>query len=72
MLNPCPTFYAIPKVHKKNRPIPDRPIVSGNDSLTEGISEYVNQTLTPFVIGLPSYIRDTKKSSHQDQRNQHR
>lgn len=63
MSNPCPTiptFYAIPKVQKKVKSIPGRPIVSGNDSLTQGISEYINDILTPLVTGLPSYIRDTK------------
>lgn len=61
MSNPyptIPTFYAIPKIHKKTKPIPGRPIVAGNDSLTQGISGYINET--PFVVSLPSYIRDTK------------
>lgn len=55
-----PMFYALPKVHKKVRPIPGRPIVSGKDSITQGISQYIDQIISPFVVTLPSYLRDTK------------
>ena len=41
-------------------PIPGRPIISGNGSLTENISQYVDEFISPFVPTLPSYIRDTK------------
>ncbi|XP_040272050.1 uncharacterized protein LOC120988574 [Bufo bufo] len=54
------TIYAIPKVHKQRRPVPGRPIVSGNKSMTENISQYVDEFLAPFIPSLPSYIRDTK------------
>lgn len=63
MLNPCPnipTIYALPKMHKKTVPIPGRPIVSGNDSLIQGISSYVDEILASFVVSTLSYIRDTK------------
>lgn len=56
LLNTCPTIstmYALLKVHKKSRPIPSRPIVSGNDNLIQNISIYVNDMLAPFVAALP-------------------
>ncbi|XP_068115012.1 guanylate cyclase 2G-like [Hyperolius riggenbachi] len=54
-----PTFYALPKVHKNLVRPPGRPIVSGNGSLTERISVYVDKHLQPHVHRLPSYVRDT-------------
>lgn len=63
MLDQTPTiatFYALPKVHKKKTPVPGRPIVSGTDNLTQGISNYVDVLLRPFVTGLRSYLKDTK------------
>ena len=50
-------FYTIPKVHKPT--IPMRPIVSGNNTATERISEYVDFHLRPLVETTPSYIQDT-------------
>ncbi|XP_073478692.1 uncharacterized protein [Aquarana catesbeiana] len=54
-----PTFYALPKVHKKLNDPPGRPIISGNGSITEGISQIIDQYLRPHVMELPSYTRDT-------------
>lgn len=56
-----PTFYALPKVHKNNPP--GRPIVSGNGSLTENFSQHVDKYLRPYVVSLPSYIRDFRCTS---------
>lgn len=63
IFNPSPvlsTFYALPKVHKECRPVPGRPMVSGCNNLTQGASMYVDMILQPFVVTLPSYLRDTK------------
>lgn len=63
MFNPHPTIatmYALPKIHKKVTPIPGRPIVSGCNNLTQGVSIYLDETLRPFVGTLPSFLQDTK------------
>ena len=56
-----PEFYMLPKIHKPQRPPPGRPIISGNDSPTERISQLVDHFLQPCVPTLPSYVKD---SSH--------
>lgn len=55
-----PVFYTLPKIHKKcDITVPGRPIVAGCQSLTEGISQYVDWYIKPIVWSLPSYLRDT-------------
>ncbi|XP_075684194.1 uncharacterized protein LOC142652437 [Rhinoderma darwinii] len=53
------TFYCLPKIHKGTKPLKGRPIVSGIDSLSQNASIYIDQILRPFVVSLPSYVRDT-------------
>ncbi|CAJ0947473.1 unnamed protein product, partial [Ranitomeya imitator] len=53
------TFYALPKVHKCLDPLRGRPIVSGIGSIGQNIGIYLDDVLRPFVLSLPSYIRDT-------------
>uniref|UniRef100_A0A8C5N1Y7 Reverse transcriptase domain-containing protein n=1 Tax=Leptobrachium leishanense TaxID=445787 RepID=A0A8C5N1Y7_9ANUR len=55
------TFYCIPKIHKDSHDPPGRPIVSGNDNLTQNMSVFVDKFLRKYVTALPSYIRDTKQ-----------
>lgn len=59
----CPTtpvIYALPKIHKSmTPPIPGRPIVRGNGSLTENISTFVDHFVKPWAISLPTYTRDS-------------
>uniref|UniRef100_A0A803JPB3 Reverse transcriptase domain-containing protein n=1 Tax=Xenopus tropicalis TaxID=8364 RepID=A0A803JPB3_XENTR len=55
-----PLFHHLPKVHKIERPLVGRPIVSGIASLNERLSEYVDLYLQPLVQRLISYVRDTK------------
>lgn len=59
----CPTtpvIYTLPKIHKSmTPPIPGRPIVSSNGSLTENISTFVDHFVRPWVISLPTYTRDS-------------
>ena len=52
-----PEFYTIPKIHKT--PIKGRPIMSGNDSPTEKISQFVDHFLNPSTTKLRSYVKDT-------------
>lgn len=53
-------FYFLPKVHKepKDNP-PGRPIVSGNGTLTEPATKYIDHFIKPLVRKLPSFIEDT-------------
>ncbi|XP_069609367.1 uncharacterized protein [Ranitomeya imitator] len=55
------TFYMLPKVHKDLNKPPGRPIVSSIGSLCEKACIYIDFFLQPFVLKLPSHIRD---SSH--------
>lgn len=53
-------FYLLPKVHKPpfDNP-PGRPIISGNGTLTEPASKFVDSFIKPYVRTLPSFIEDT-------------
>lgn len=37
-----PSFYMLPKIHKCVKNPPGRPVISGNDSLTEPVSKYID------------------------------
>ena len=52
-----PTFYLLPKIHKKGNP--GRPIVNGIGSVTEKISAYVDTFLRKYNPRIPSCIKDT-------------
>lgn len=54
-----PVMYTLPKIHKNLLHPPGRPIVSGNGSLTEPISQFVDFHIKDLVYALPSYLRDT-------------
>ncbi|CAH2283505.1 Hypothetical predicted protein [Pelobates cultripes] len=56
------TLYCLPKVHKSVTTPPGRPIISGNNCLTERASKFVNEILHPYITDLPSYIQDTKST----------
>ena len=61
MASKCRTslFYMLPKIHKRLKDPPGRPIVSGNGCPTEKISQLVDHFLQPHVKQLPSHIKDT-------------
>ena len=52
-----PTFYMLPKIHKPN--CPGRPIISGCQSPTRALSQYLDFYLKPIVKLIPSYVKDT-------------
>ena len=54
-----PQLYLLPKIHKNKSPVPGRPIVSGNSSPTERISQLADHFLQPLVQQTQSYVRDT-------------
>ena len=52
-----PTFCVLPKIHKEG--CPGRPIISGCQSPTVALSQYLDFYLKPIVKETPSYIKDT-------------
>ena len=52
-------FYMLPKIHKNILPPPYRPIISGNNSPTERVSQFVDHFLRPYLSKIPSYLQDT-------------
>lgn len=53
------TFYSLTKIHKLQNPPPGQPIVSGNGSIAENLSRVVDTYLQPYVVSLPSFVKDT-------------
>uniref|UniRef100_A0A8C5M2E7 Reverse transcriptase domain-containing protein n=1 Tax=Leptobrachium leishanense TaxID=445787 RepID=A0A8C5M2E7_9ANUR len=62
-LNPLfpkiPIFYLLPKIHKDPLHPPGRPIISGIQSVTSHLSQYLDILLQPLVKLIPSYLKDT-------------
>uniref|UniRef100_A0A8C5PCD7 Reverse transcriptase domain-containing protein n=1 Tax=Leptobrachium leishanense TaxID=445787 RepID=A0A8C5PCD7_9ANUR len=54
-----PVFYHLPKVHKNLNKPPGRPILSGIDSISSKVAEYLDHLLQPIVRKIPSYLKDT-------------
>lgn len=48
----------LPKVHKNLENPPARPIIRGNESITEPASQFVDFYIQPFVENPPSFIQD--------------
>ncbi|XP_041435825.1 uncharacterized protein LOC121399362 [Xenopus laevis] len=60
MKNPkIPVLYSLLKIHKDIKNPPGRPIVSGINSISCNISEYVDKILQKYVVSLPSYLKDS-------------
>ena len=61
-------FYLLPKIHKGKIPPPGRPIISGNGSPTERISQFVDYFIKEISPLGRSYVKDTtdflRKLSH--------
>uniref|UniRef100_A0A8C5PK16 Uncharacterized protein n=1 Tax=Leptobrachium leishanense TaxID=445787 RepID=A0A8C5PK16_9ANUR len=54
-----PFFYWLPKIHKDVSNPPGRPIISGVDSLTSLLSQYIDKQLQPYVLQSLSHFRDS-------------
>jgi hypothetical protein len=55
-------FYATFKVHKNHetgKAPPERPIISGNGSITENISAYVDHHIKSLAVKHFSFLQDT-------------
>lgn len=52
-----PIFYTLPKIHKPGNP--GRPIISQIESPTAKMSKVVDVYLKPFILKIPSYLKDT-------------
>ena len=55
-------FYCNFKVHKPHKPNtvpPERPIISGSESITEGIGTYINHHIKEIGTQHETYIQDT-------------
>lgn len=52
-------FYTLPKIHKSLAQPPGRPIISGFNSVLEPFAKYVGHFLSPAVLKIRSYIKDT-------------
>lgn len=52
MVSKIPVIYNVPKIH--------RPIVSGIESLTSRLGEYIDLHLQPLVRKTDAYLKDTK------------
>ena len=57
-------FYMLPKIHKGLTPPPGRPIISGNNSPTERISQFVDHFIKDIAKTGKSYIKDTEHFLH--------
>lgn len=55
-----PVIYYLPKIHKDSSNPPGRPIVSGIESLTSRLGEYIDLHLQPLVKKTRAYLKDTK------------
>ena len=52
-------YYLLPKIHKKLRNVPGRPVISNSGYYTENIWAFFEFHLKPLVQKVKSYIKDT-------------
>ena len=52
-------FYLLPKIHKRLKNVPGRPVISNSGYFTENISAYLDYHLQPLAKEVNSYIKDT-------------
>ena len=52
-------FYLLPKIHKRLRNVPGRPVISNSGYFTENISAFLDFHLQPLAKLVKSYIKDT-------------
>ena len=49
----------LPKIHKRLRNVPGRPVISNCGTSTERVSEFLDRRLKPIMKAEKSYVRDT-------------
>ncbi len=49
----------LPKIHKDLLNPPVRPIISGNDTVVEPASKFIDYFIKPIVSSLPAFLQDT-------------
>lgn len=54
-----PGFYHLPKIHKDLTNPPGRPIVTGINSATSNLSQYLDELLQIYVKKQPTFLRDS-------------
>ena len=52
-------FYLLPKIHKRLKAVPGRPVISNCGYYTENISAFLDFHLQPLAKCVKSYIKDT-------------
>ena len=52
-------FYLLPKIHKRLRKVPGRPVISNTGYHTEKISAFLDYHLQPLSKNIKSYVKDT-------------
>lgn len=60
MVSRIPIIYYLPKIHKNSINPPGRPIMSGIESLTSRLGEYIDLHLQPLVRKTRAFLKDTK------------
>ena len=51
-------LYLLPKIHKRFKNVPGRPVISNSGALTEKVSEFLDHHLKPVMQNSRSYIKD--------------
>ena len=54
-----PTFYVLPKIHKRSHNVPGRPVISNCELYTENISSFLDHHLEPIAQKVNPFIKDT-------------
>lgn len=57
----APIIYYLPKIHKHPTCPPGHPVIGGIDSVASRVGRYIDFLLQPFVVKMPSYIKDSRQ-----------
>ena len=58
-------MYLLPKIHKRLYDVPGRPVISNCGTLTEKVSEFLDNQLKPIMREGISYIKDSNDFMHK-------
>ena len=53
------TFYCLPKIHKKKKPIPLRPVVATMNAMLHALGKWVTKALNPLSTKVNTKLRDS-------------